>query len=115
MTVPCREDCPARWELVTRGNRLHWSGNRRKARMARCVLLVLALLSVADLSMPASADPYPWCAVYGARGGSQNCYMQTLQQCREQISGVGGTCRPNPFYDGKPVRTPEDAPKRKRR
>jgi hypothetical protein len=86
--------------------------------MTRHALAVLTLLSVAGLATHAGADPYPWCAVYGPDGGSQNCYMQTLQQCREQISGVGGSCRPNPFYDGKPVRTPEDpvaAPKRKRR
>jgi hypothetical protein len=86
--------------------------------MTRHELAAIALLSVAALATPASADPYPWCAVYGPDGGSQNCYMQTLQQCREQISGVGGSCRPNPFYDGKPVRTPEDpvaARKRKQR
>jgi hypothetical protein len=86
--------------------------------MTRYALLVLTLLPVAGLSTPSGADPYPWCAVYGSRGGSQNCYMMTLQQCREQISGIGGTCRPNPFYDGKPVRTPgdqADKPKRKQR
>ncbi len=59
----------------------------------------------------AQADPYPWCAQYGGgrSGGASNCYFKTIQQCRAAVSGVGGFCRPNMFYDGKPVRTPEDA------
>jgi hypothetical protein len=58
----------------------------------------------------AHADPYRWCAVYGGYrgGGSQSCYFMTLAQCRAQIAGLGGTCRPNPFFDGRPVRTPEE-------
>ncbi len=57
----------------------------------------------------AQADPYPWCAQYGGRSGGTNCYFMTIQQCRAAISGVGGFCRHNMFYDGRPVRTPEDA------
>jgi hypothetical protein len=66
---------------------------------------------------PAQADPYPWCAEYGGGddGGSTSCYFMTLQQCRESVSGVGGFCRRNLFYDGQPVRTPEDPPPRRRR
>ncbi len=64
----------------------------------------------------AEADPYRWCAVYGAGGdsggGSSNCYFLTLEQCRLQISGMGGWCEPNQFYDGRPVVTPEDRPVR---
>lgn len=87
----------------------------------RCVLIVFMfmLLLLGPLSQPAHADPYRWCAVYGGfrGGGSQNCYFLTYQQCYAQIQGVGGFCTPNPFYDGKPVRTPEDGdlPRRKRR
>jgi hypothetical protein len=68
----------------------------------------------------ASADPYKWCALYnaGRGGGAQNCYFVTWNQCMAAVSGVGGFCTENQFYDGKPVRTPEDgvraAPKRKR-
>jgi hypothetical protein len=65
----------------------------------------------------AQADPYPWCAAYnGSRGnGGTNCYMRTLQQCREAISGVGGFCQPNPFYDGRPVGPGNGAPPRQKR
>jgi hypothetical protein len=61
---------------------------------------------------PAQADPYRWCAEYGGGrfgGGGTNCYFMTLQQCRAAISGMGGFCRHNQFYDGRPQRTPEDA------
>lgn len=67
----------------------------------RALLLTLALLVVA--SRPAGADPYRWCAEYGGfrGGGGTNCYFVTLGQCRAAISGVGGFCRPNPFYTGR--------------
>ena len=40
--------------------------------------------------------------------GAQNCYFVTLEQCRAAVSGVGGFCKENLVYDGRPVRTPED-------
>jgi len=50
----------------------------------------------------ASADPYKYCAIYsgGRGGGGTNCGFITLAQCRDTISGVGGTCTFNPYYDG---------------
>jgi Protein of unknown function (DUF3551) len=45
-------------------------------------------------------DPYRWCAVYGAKsGGATNCGFVTLAQCRATVSGIGGMCQPNPFYN----------------
>ena len=64
------------------------------------VLFVLGLLL---LAAPAHAqrDPYRWCAEYGRfGGGGTNCYFVNLWQCQQAISGVGGYCRPNPFYTG---------------
>ena len=58
----------------------------------------------------ARADPYAWCAVLGGSSDlSEGCFYMTLQQCQASISGNGGFCRHNNFYDGKPVTTPEDA------
>jgi len=48
----------------------------------------------------ASADPYRWCAQYSGRAGGTNCYFVTRAQCQAAVSGVGGFCRPNPFYTG---------------
>jgi uncharacterized protein DUF3551 len=63
----------------------------------------------------AQADPYKWCALYsgGRGGGAQNCYFVTLEQCKMAVSGVGGFCTPNQFYDGRPVMTPGEAPRKK--
>ena len=59
----------------------------------------------------AQADPYRWCAQYG-RKGATNCYFLNLEQCRLAISGSGGFCTHNNFYDGRPVTTPEDGVRR---
>ena len=59
----------------------------------------------------AQADPYRWCAHYSGEGGNgSNCYFMTLDQCRATISGIGGYCRPNPFYTG-----PATKPRKKRK
>jgi len=51
----------------------------------------------------AQADPYKWCALYGnGWSGPTNCYFLTLEQCRAAVSGAGGFCAGNPFYDGRP-------------
>lgn len=50
-------------------------------------------------------DPYPWCAVYGDNegAGGTNCGFLTIEQCRATISGIGGSCEPNQFYNPKPT------------
>jgi Protein of unknown function (DUF3551) len=77
--------------------------------MTRVSIFPLALL-VAALLAPAQAgayekpyDPYPWCAVYSGRGGgASNCGFLTLEQCRATVSGIGGSCEPNQFYNPHP-------------
>jgi hypothetical protein len=77
--------------------------------------LILALIATSSFD-PARADPYRWCAVFGGNmGGSTSCYSVTLEQCMATVSGVGGFCTPNNFYDGLPVRTPEGGPVPRRR
>jgi len=76
-------------------------------------LLALTAVSVSDAA--AQADPYRWCSVYmGEDGGSSNCYFVTLEQCRANVSGVGGFCQPSPFYRGPPA-AGDEPPRRKRR
>jgi hypothetical protein len=84
----------------------------------RTILAAFAFLIVASAADTARADPYRWCAEYGGGeigAGGSNCYFITLEQCRAAISGMGGFCAPNQFYDGRPVVTPEDSPPRTRR
>ena len=82
----------------------------------RFAIPLLATLAFAPaLATPAQADPYKWCAVYGGFGNTrEGCYYVTLAQCQASVSGLGGFCRPSPYYDGKPIRTPEDGPVRRR-
>ena len=84
----------------------------------RIVLAVLVTFIAASALDTAKADPYRWCAVYGGNdtgGGGSNCYFITLEQCRAAISGMGGSCEPNQFYDGRPVTTPGDGSRARRR
>ena len=86
----------------------------------RVILATLALLALGATLEPAKADPYKWCADYGNgdQGGSTNCYFLTIEQCRAAISGMGGFCRENGFYDGRPVGTPAavaDAPRSRKK
>ena len=89
--------------------------------MRRALLLFASsatLMGVWFVGTPALADPYRWCAEYGSGisgGGHTSCYFNTFAQCQASVSGVGGFCRQNAFYDGRPVTTPEDRPARRRR
>ena len=83
-------------------------------RIALAAIVVSAFAWSADT---AHADPYRWCAEYsgGDFGGSTSCYFVTREQCMAAVSGVGGFCRINPFFDGRPVVTPEDGVRRLQR
>jgi hypothetical protein len=69
--------------------------------------LTIALL-LCGFAGTAQADPYRWCAQYSGRDGATNCWFLTYEQCRAAISGNGGFCRVNNFYDGRPIVTPEE-------
>jgi hypothetical protein len=63
-------------------------------------LLLLAMLAYSSSAQAAPYDPYPWCAVYGGSwSGASNCGFKTLQQCMATVSGIGGSCEPNQFYN----------------
>jgi hypothetical protein len=69
------------------------------------VMAALVMVPVVLTQTPASAydlpyDPYPWCAQYsGDGGGGTNCGFLTIEQCREDVSGIGGFCVRNQFYN----------------
>jgi hypothetical protein len=45
----------------------------------------------------------PWCHTFGgAQGGIENCSIQSLEACRFEIQGNGGSCGPNPRWHGNP-------------
>ena len=68
------------------------------------ILLVGATAAVTILSASnvAQAREYPWCAYYGGRDfAATNCGFVTFAQCQATISGIGGSCQPNPAYRGR--------------
>jgi Protein of unknown function (DUF3551) len=87
----------------------------RRIGLGTLLLAALALLPM--LGSAAHADPYRWCAVYGGRtdGTTTNCGFVTHRQCMDTISGIGGWCEPNQFYDGRSYDGSEYRPRRHRR
>ena len=76
-------------------------------RPGTIVFAILVLSTVVLAPVPASALPIDntrWCAVYGGRsGGGTNCGFFTWQQCMATVSGIGGFCEPNQFYNPGPA------------
>ncbi len=79
-------------------------------------IILLAAMALSPMGAPAAhADPYKWCAHLRDPDGGEignECYYFTLKQCRDTISGIGGSCEPNPFYDGRPVGDEYSRPQR---
>ncbi len=74
-------------------------------RLILRLILAFVVCAIAGSTFDtARADPYRYCAVMGGgqEGGMVSCYFMTLQQCQATISGIGGFCRENLFYDGRP-------------
>jgi hypothetical protein len=81
-------------------------------RIALAAVVTLVTLFAAATS--SQADPYRWCGVFGGGGAAvTNCYFVTIDQCRMSMSGNGGYCVPNQFYDARPG--PGDGAVRSRR
>ena len=75
-------------------------------KVTKTVWFVVPLL-VTTFGFAAGASAqiyYPWCANYGSPGGS-NCGFSTHEQCMATVSGMGGSCDPNPWYT-PPSRNP---------
>jgi Protein of unknown function (DUF3551) len=66
----------------------------------KALLFVTTLIAAAGaFTSGAQAQNYPWCAVYGGRGGGgQNCGFSTFEQCMATLSGMGGFCNRNTQY-----------------
>jgi len=72
-------------------------------RFATNVMASLFVLPVVLMQTPANAlscDNTRWCAQYGGMaGGATNCGFFTIEQCMATVSGIGGFCVPNQFYN----------------
>jgi len=63
--------------------------------MRTIVLVAAAMAALPLLSSEARADG-PWC-IYDV-GGRTNCGFYSYAQCMTNLSGIGGTCQPNPNF-----------------
>ena len=65
----------------------------RKTQLALAATAGFAAILIVETAM---AEPYRWCATYGARD-ARNCGFVTPEQCRATVSGIGGSCSENLF------------------
>lgn len=72
----------------------------RKLAMAG-LIAGAAALAFLSATTPSHAAEGPWCHSFGgAQGGIENCSIQSLEMCRFEIQGNGGSCSPNPHWRG---------------
>ena len=66
----------------------------------RNLMFVLGYVGVvAGMITPVHAQNYPWCVVYGGRGGgAQNCGFSTYEQCMATAAGGSDFCIRNDWY-----------------
>jgi hypothetical protein len=63
--------------------------------MRNFVFILGVFAALVCFEKPAAAQA--WCAYYDlGEGGATNCGFATSQQCLAAVSGVGGSCGPNP-------------------
>jgi Protein of unknown function (DUF3551) len=67
------------------------------AALASVMVVATAVLMAVVLGTTTARADGAWCAEY-TRGGGTNCGFYTYGQCQATVSGVGGYCRPNPFF-----------------
>ena len=86
-------------------------------RFNSALFAAIAIAAMAALARPAAAIEYPWCAQYsgGEDGGGRNCGFSTIEQCMATVSGIGGGCERNLFYNGPAERPAKLMRKRKRK
>jgi hypothetical protein len=67
------------------------------------VVIVATALSLPGGTVKSYAAEGPWCHSFGGGlGGIENCRVRTLEECRFEIQGNGGSCSPNPHYNASP-------------
>jgi uncharacterized protein DUF3551 len=72
----------------------------RKLAMAGLITAAAALPFLGETT-PSHAGEGPWCHTFGgAQGGIENCSIRSLEECRFEIQGNGGSCSPNPHWHG---------------
>src|SRR5258707_15427457 len=79
----------------------------------RTAIAALFSLMVLSAAVPAKADPYRWCAVYGSfgGGGAESCWYLTIEQGRAAVSGIGGVSKRTAWGEAPPAGARRAAPR----
>jgi Protein of unknown function (DUF3551) len=88
---------------------------RRTALLGFVTLIAAFALDAAPAGARSGSRFYPWCAQYNLPGGPMSCSFATVEQCRVEISGVGGYCAVNPYSAYDPSGAVRGAPRRSAR
>ena len=83
--------------------------------MRLIALLAAGVTLAAAVPTISHADPYRWCAEYSTGDSGRNWGFVTYGQCMATVSGIGGFCVPNQFYDGRPYTSGEARPRERGR
>ncbi len=75
------------------------SGEGSRSWLVRFSVFILAVIAAAVCtSKSAAAQTDAWCAYYDlGKDGFRSCRFATLQQCLEDVRGIGGNCGPSPY------------------
>ena len=60
------------------------------------LLVILEIFAAICASAGCAMQSSRWCAEYNEGAGATNCGFATFQQCLAAVSGIGGSCSPNP-------------------
>ena len=61
-------------------------------------ILVAVVVVAMSIVRSAAAQNNAWCAYYDlGKDGFRSCRFATLQQCLEDVRGIGGNCGPSPY------------------
>ena len=83
--------------------------------MRLLALLAAGVTLAAAVPTLSHADPYRWCAQYNTGDSATNCGFVTYRQCMATVSGIGGFCVRNQFYDGRDYTNGEGRPRERDR
>lgn len=71
------------------------------------VATAAAILSADTGPAAAQNTTRPYCLRDGVNGqGTWDCTYYSMDQCRATASGAGGSCQPNPWYQGRRPQEP---------
>src|SRR3954467_15067458 len=72
----------------------------------RTISLLAAVMAALSLSSIAAKAQARWCANYGGPAGGTNCGFHSFEQCRANVSGIGGFCQSSPGTTSAVTREP---------